>query len=69
AKSFDIISTVVKDGLDGQHVRYLSQSLAEERALAMKLDANSSDPHREMVYCMIGSIDSMIEEMIERREI
>ncbi|GMS97243.1 hypothetical protein PENTCL1PPCAC_19418, partial [Pristionchus entomophagus] len=68
AKSFDLISTVVKDGLDGQNVRYLSQSLAQERVLAMKLDVNSSDPLREMMYCLIGSVGSMIEEMIERRE-
>ncbi|GMT03754.1 hypothetical protein PENTCL1PPCAC_25928, partial [Pristionchus entomophagus] len=67
AKLCDLVGAVVKDGMEGQNVSYLSKSLAQELTLAMDLDNNATDPLRELLYGIIETTGSMVDETLERR--
>ncbi|GMT03756.1 hypothetical protein PENTCL1PPCAC_25930, partial [Pristionchus entomophagus] len=67
ARTFDVIDAVVRNGVGSETVCELIELLAQDRAFAMKRDNNVSTPLRELVYGMIESLGSMVEDIAKRR--
>ncbi|GMT03750.1 hypothetical protein PENTCL1PPCAC_25924, partial [Pristionchus entomophagus] len=67
ARTFDVFGAVSRDGVGSESVSEMVELLAQDRAFAMKKDNNDSTPLRELVYGMIGSFGSMIEDIAKKR--
>ncbi|KAF8382759.1 hypothetical protein PRIPAC_71901 [Pristionchus pacificus] len=68
SRSFDLISTVVRDGSsDAASISYSLASLKNERDLAKSMDQQRFDPLRNMLYGLSESVSTLMESIIEER--
>ncbi|GMT02262.1 hypothetical protein PENTCL1PPCAC_24437, partial [Pristionchus entomophagus] len=70
ARSFELITTVVEDGVNSESVSFLVDSLTQDRTLVMARDMKEPSPPvhapRELVYGLIESLTVMIKDITEK---
>ncbi|GMR34214.1 hypothetical protein PMAYCL1PPCAC_04409 [Pristionchus mayeri] len=71
ARSFDLIEGTVKDGVEAESVRDLSEMLKQAREYAKKKDSKDPIPlihgPRDLVYGLIESLGAMSDLLAERK--
>ncbi|GMR56162.1 hypothetical protein PMAYCL1PPCAC_26357, partial [Pristionchus mayeri] len=66
SKSFNLMATVEKGGVEAPTLRYAMESMKRERELAMELDQNKNNTQRRFFYAMSESLEAMVKSLITR---